>query len=84
MVDAFKDAAERVLKLNEKPSNKNLLKLYALFKQGSEGDIQGKRPGMLDVKGRAKFDAWKEVEGMSQSEAQEKYVALVDELESAQ
>ena len=57
-----------------------LLQLYGLFKQGSVGDVQGKRPGMIDFKGRAKYDAWATRKGMSQEEAMDAYVALVDKL----
>ncbi len=78
--DAFNEAQERVKTLSSRPSNETLLDLYALFKQGSVGDVQGKRPGMLDVKGRAKYDAWAKKRGMPKDEAQQKYVALVDSL----
>jgi acyl-CoA-binding protein len=78
--DRFQDAQKRVKTLSQRPSNETLLELYALFKQGSIGDVEGKRPGMLDVKGRAKYDAWAKLRGMPQDDAQEKYVALVDRL----
>ncbi len=78
--EQFKDAQERVKTLSERPSNETLLKLYSLFKQGSEGDVQGKRPGMLDVKGRAKYDAWAARKGMSKDAAMDAYIALVDDL----
>jgi acyl-CoA-binding protein len=80
MNEKFQDAQERVKTLSQRPSNETLLELYALFKQGSIGNVQGKRPGMLDVKGRAKYDAWAKLEGMTQEDAQQKYVALVDRL----
>ncbi|MBP9087044.1 MAG: acyl-CoA-binding protein [Kofleriaceae bacterium] len=57
-----------------------LLNLYALYKQGSAGDVAGSRPGMLDIKGRAKFDAWAGKKGQSQAQAQAAYVALVEKL----
>lgn len=76
----FKDAAARVQALKTRPSNDVLLDLYALYKQGSSGDVEGKRPGMLDVKGRAKFDAWAKRKGMPKDEAKTAYVALVDRL----
>lgn len=79
--EAFEEAAKRVLNLSSKPGNSDLLKLYALYKQGSQGDVSGKRPGMLDIKGRAKFDAWTELKGLSQDEARNQYVSLVKELE---
>ncbi len=57
-----------------------MLNLYALYKQGSAGDVVGSRPGMLDIKGRAKFDAWAGKKGQSQEQAQAAYVALVEKL----
>ncbi len=57
-----------------------MLNLYALYKQGSAGDVTGSRPGMLDIKGRAKFDAWAGKKGQSQAQAQAAYVALVEKL----
>ncbi|PKN32256.1 MAG: acyl-CoA-binding protein, partial [Deltaproteobacteria bacterium HGW-Deltaproteobacteria-20] len=75
-----KDAQERVKTLTKRPSNDQLLELYSLFKQGSVGDAQGKRPGMLDIKGRAKFDAWMGRKGMSKEAAMDAYVALVNRL----
>jgi acyl-CoA-binding protein len=78
--DQFKDAQERVKTLTKRPSNDQLLELYSLFKQGSVGDVQGKRPGMLDLKGRAKFDAWMGRKGMSKDAAMDAYIALVNRL----
>lgn len=77
----FESAQIRVKKLKRTPSPAELLELYALFKQGTSGDVQGKRPGMLDVKGRAKYDAWSKKSGVSAVEAQTAYVKLVAELE---
>lgn len=82
MPDAFNEAQAKVKTLSQTPSNEQLLQLYALFKQGSVGDVSGKRPGMLDIKGRAKFDAWSKVKGTPQDEAQGKYVNLVETLAS--
>jgi acyl-CoA-binding protein len=79
-IDAFAEAQERVKKLSRRPSNAELLELYALYKQGTEGDVKGNRPGMLDPKGRAKFDAWSSRKGTAQPEARARYVALVGEL----
>ena len=77
---SFEDASEAVKKLSARPSNDELLKLYSLYKQGTEGDVSGKRPGMIDFKGRAKFDAWKKLEGLSGPDAQNQYVQYVSEL----
>ena len=56
-------------KLPEKPDNATLLKIYALYKQASEGDVDGKRPGMTDFVGRARYDAWAAVKGQGQNDA---------------
>ena len=62
-------------------SDEKKLEIYALFKQGSVGNVNTDRPGMMDFKGKAKWDAWKAKEGMSQEDAQQAYVDLVKELE---
>lgn len=77
---SFEKAAADAQKLTERPSNDDLLKLYALYKQATEGDVQGKRPGMMDIKGRAKYDAWAAIEGMSADDAMQGYTELVDSL----
>jgi acyl-CoA-binding protein len=76
----FEDAQTRVKKLSKSPSNDDLLELYALYKQATAGDVSGSRPGMLDLKGRAKYDAWAKTKGTSKDAAMTKYVALVDRL----
>jgi acyl-CoA-binding protein len=76
----FEDAAAAVKKLKEDPGNDAKLQLYALYKQGSEGDVAGKRPGFTDMIGRAKYDAWAKTKGMSKDEAMKKYVDLVKSL----
>ena len=78
--EKFEDAQKRVKTLTSPPSTDELLSLYALYKQGSVGDVQGARPGMLDIKGRAKYDAWAGKKGTSKDQAMEAYVALVDRL----
>jgi acyl-CoA-binding protein len=78
---SFKDASERVKSLPSRPSNDDLLSLYALFKQATDGDVSGKRPGMMNVKGRAKYDAWAKVKGTGKDDAMTRYVALVERLE---
>jgi diazepam-binding inhibitor (GABA receptor modulator, acyl-CoA-binding protein) len=77
---AFDKAVADSKKLPEKPDNATLLKLYSLFKQASEGDVEGKRPGFTDMVGRAKYDAWAEVKGKSSDEAMQEYVDLVESL----
>jgi len=67
--------------LPEKPDNSTLLKLYALYKQASEGDVEGKRPGFTDMVGRAKYDAWTTTQGQSKEEAMQGYVDLIESLQ---
>jgi diazepam-binding inhibitor (GABA receptor modulator, acyl-CoA-binding protein) len=76
----FEAAAADSKKLSERPSNDVLLQLYALYKQGSEGDVQGKRPGFTDMVGRAKYDAWAAFKGTAGDVAMQRYVDLVDSL----
>jgi diazepam-binding inhibitor (GABA receptor modulating acyl-CoA-binding protein) len=80
--DKFKAAKARVETLTKRPSNEQLLDLYGLYKQATDGDATGSRPGFLDLKGRAKFDAWASRKGLSKGDAMKKYVALVDDLAS--
>ncbi len=76
----FAAAQDRVKKLSRRPPNDQLLALYALFKQATEGDATGKRPGMLDPVGRAKYDAWASRKGTDRAGAMKAYVELVDTL----
>ncbi len=76
----FKDAQARVKTLTSRPGNDQLLKLYSLFKQATVGDVRGKRPGVFDMKGRAKFDAWAGNKGLAKDAAMTQYVALVNRL----
>jgi len=76
----FEDAAAAVKKLKEDPGNDAKLKLYALYKQGSEGDVEGKRPGFTDMIGRAKYDAWAKVKGTAKDDAMKQYIDLVKSL----
>lgn len=80
----FDQAQQDVQQLPERPGNMTLLRLYALFKQGSEGDIQGDRPGMTDFVGRYKYDAWEALRGTSKDEAMQKYIDLVESLRSGE
>ena len=76
----FEQAVADSKNLSERPDNMTLLKLYALYKQASAGDVDGKRPGFTDMVGRAKFDAWAALKGTSTEDAMQRYVALVDSL----
>lgn len=81
--ERFEDAQARVKTLSKTPSNDELLELYGWFKQATSGDAQGKRPGMFDLKGRAKYDAWASRKGASRDQAMESYVQVVDRLLAA-
>lgn len=61
-------------------SNETKLKMYSLFKQATEGDVSGKKPGMMDFVGRAKYTAWEELKGMSSDEAMQTYIDTVKEI----
>ena len=77
---AFEQAQKDVKTLTKRPSNDDLLALYSLFKQGSEGDVSGSRPGMLDMVGRAKYDAWAKLKGTAKDAAMQKYIDKVKAL----
>ncbi len=79
--DDFASAKTRVEKLRQTPASDELLELYSLYKQASAGDVTGSRPGMLDFKGRAKYDAWATKKGMSKDAAKQAYVDTVTRLE---
>jgi diazepam-binding inhibitor (GABA receptor modulator, acyl-CoA-binding protein) len=78
--DQFAQAQIDSKNLSERPDNMTLLKIYALYKQGSGGDVTGERPGFTDMIGRAKYDAWASLQGTSQEEAMQQYVDLIEEL----
>jgi diazepam-binding inhibitor (GABA receptor modulating acyl-CoA-binding protein) len=78
--DQFIQAQADSKNLPERPDNMTLLKIYALFKQGSAGDATGDRPGMTDFVARAKFDAWAELKGTTSAAAMQEYVDLITEL----
>ena len=79
----FEAAARDVQQLAKRPADRDLLQLYALYKQATVGDVTGGRPGLLDLRGRAKYDAWAKLEGTSADEAMAAYVALVAQLGKA-
>ena len=78
--DQFEAAVADSKNLSERPDNATLLKLYALYKQGSAGDVDGKRPGFTDMVGRAKWDAWNELKGTGSDDAMQQYVDLIASL----
>ena len=79
----FEAAAKQVQKLAQRPNNAQLLELYALYKQATEGDVTGSRPGFLDMTGRAKFDAWAKKQGVASDKAMQSYVDYVAKLQKS-
>jgi acyl-CoA-binding protein len=78
----FEKAVAESKSLSERPDNQTLLKLYALYKQSTTGDVDGKRPGFTDMVGRAKWDAWNELAGTTKDDAMKTYIALIEDLKS--
>jgi acyl-CoA-binding protein len=76
----FESAAARSKELTKRPGNEELLQLYALFKQATDGDVAGERPGGFDFKAIAKYDAWADLKGKPKDEAKKEYISLVDKL----
>ena len=78
--EQFEQAAQDVKSLKERPDNETMLRLYAIYKQGSEGDVSGPTPGIFDFTASAKYHAWSKLEGTSQESAMKKYIDLVNAL----
>lgn len=78
--ELFEKAAEVAKSLPERPDNDTLLQLYALYKQGSDGDVSGEKPGFFDFVGVAKYESWEKLSGTSQEDAMNQYVELVRKL----
>ncbi|WP_194724135.1 acyl-CoA-binding protein [Noviherbaspirillum malthae] len=76
----FEQAVADSKNLPERPDNMTLLKLYGLYKQASAGDADGDRPGFTDMIGRAKYDAWDALKGVSKEDAMQQYVDLITDL----
>ena len=79
-LEEFEAASQRAQQLPTNPGNTELLQLYALYKQATDGDVTGDRPGGFDFKAIAKYDAWSGLHGTSKEAARQQYVALVSEL----
>lgn len=78
--EQFQKAAQDVMNLADRPDNDTMLRLYALYKQGSEGDVSGPKPGFFDFVGTAKYEAWEKLAGTKPEDAMKKYVDLVKKL----
>ena len=76
----FEKAVAESKQLPEKPDNQTLLAIYGLYKQASEGEPMGKRPGFTDMVGRMKFDAWAAIKDKSSDEAMQEYIDLIESL----
>ena len=76
----FEEAVKNSTALSERPDNATLLKIYALYKQATEGDNEEAKPGFADIVARAKWDAWKKLEGTTNDEAMQQYIDLIAEL----
>ena len=81
--EQFEKAAQAVKGLAQRPDDNTKLQLYALFKQGSSGDVSGTKPGFFDFVGAAKYEAWEKLKGMEADEAQKQYIELVTKLGAA-
>jgi acyl-CoA-binding protein len=73
----FEQASLDITRLGHRPDNDTLLRIYALYKQGSEGDVRGDRPGFFDFVGTAKYEAWAKLGGLPRDEAMRQYIDLV-------
>jgi len=76
----FQAATEKSKTFTKRPDNQELLDLYGLFKQATDGDVSGERPGGFDFKAIAKFDAWGKQKGKSKEQAMTEYIAFVSKL----
>ena len=79
----FEAAANDIKQLTKRPDDEDMLRLYALYKQGSEGDVTGDRPGAFSFVDRAKYDAWAKLKGTDSTKAREDYVKLVERLKKS-
>jgi acyl-CoA-binding protein len=76
----FEKAATAAKSLPQRPDDNTMLQLYALYKQGSSGDVTGDKPGFFDFVGAAKYEAWEKLSGMTTEDAQQQYIELVGKL----
>jgi acyl-CoA-binding protein len=83
LLDDFNAAVAKSKDLTKRPSNEELLDLYALYKQATDGDVSGDRPGGFDFKAIAKFDAWAAKKGLTKEQAMIEYVALMNKLQNS-
>lgn len=82
LTQQFEQAVADSKNLSERPSNETLLQLYSLYKQATEGDVNGEAPNMFDFVAKAKYEAWSSLQGKSKEDAQREYIELVRKLKS--
>jgi diazepam-binding inhibitor (GABA receptor modulator, acyl-CoA-binding protein) len=80
LTERFEQAVAKSKTLTTRPDNQTLLKIYALYKQGTQGDVEGDKPSFVDMVGRAKFEAWEGQQGKTPDEAMQEYISLIDQL----
>ena len=80
--EQFEKASEEAQQLSSRPDNDTMLLLYSLFKQGTKGDVDGKRPGMTSFVARHKYDAWAKLKGTPTEKAMQDYIDLVEKLKN--
>ena len=78
--ELFEAASLAVKSIPDLPDDNTMLQLYALYKQGSSGDVSGAKPGFFDFVGAAKYEAWEKLRSTSQEDAQATYIELVRKL----
>ncbi len=76
----FEQASVDVKSLSQRPSDNDMLSLYALYKQATEGDVSGDKPGFFDFVARAKYEAWEGLQGTGAEDAMQKYIDKVRSL----
>ena len=81
--DSFETAVKEANNLTERPSNEDLLSIYSLYKQATEGDNNTERPGGFDFKAAAKYNAWEKLKGMGKEDAMNQYIDLITRLKTA-
>lgn len=82
LLQAFEKAVAESKELSERPSNETLLQLYSLYKQATEGDVNGEAPNMFDFVAKAKYEAWSSLKGKTQDEAKQEYINLISKLKN--
>lgn len=82
LITRFEAAVEDVADLPDKPNKATMIRLHALFKQATDGDVSGRRPRLTDALARARWDAWAALNGTSEDEAMQAYIDLVEEIKA--